>query len=144
MKQDLIGPGYFSDPYYSSDAYKQKLAAAQRQERNRQDLMAGRATPGSLAYARFLSAVLNDATVNSEVGFCPNDTDVLRDYPFLRDLVEADPLKPKRGRDLWEVASENLPSPKERLKALKAARKSGADSEIETRRAYYAALDRNR
>lgn len=89
MKQDLIGPEYFSDPYYRSAAYQEKLAAAQQQEQVRQALVRGEATEETLAYARYLEAVENDATIShgSFGRFAASDQQVVRRWPFLADLV---------------------------------------------------------
>lgn len=64
-----------------------KVVAAERQEAARQALMRSEATPQTLAYARFLVAVANDATINGG-GFNADDADVAREYPFLRPLIE--------------------------------------------------------
>lgn len=88
MKQDLIGPEYYSDPYYQTEAYKQKLQLALKQEQFRQQLMSGQNTPGTQAYARYLLAVENDATM-SHGSFkpfkMPDDQEVHRAFPHLKE-----------------------------------------------------------
>jgi hypothetical protein len=80
-----VGARYYADTYYQSDAYRQKLEAARDTEAERQALLRGEATAETLAYARFLNAVENDATL-SHGRFKPfqySDTEVLRAWPFL-------------------------------------------------------------
>lgn len=86
---DNVGPSYWADPYYQSDAYRQKFAAALKIERTRQALQRKEATPETLAHARFLVAVENDAimSIGGFKGFDVTDAEVVREYPFLADLI---------------------------------------------------------
>lgn len=74
---------------YQSQIPKHRLAAAQRQEAARQELARGEATEGALAYARYLSATGNDATLSHGKfkQFAPDDEDVARNWPFLVPLI---------------------------------------------------------
>jgi len=85
MTYDLIGPSYYDDPYYQSEHYKAKLAFAYATEDARQSLQRKESTPEALAYARFLNAVENDATMAHGVfkSFSVDEDEVLRDFPFL-------------------------------------------------------------
>ena len=87
----LIASTYYADPYYRSEAYKKKLRGAQEIELTRQALTRGEATKKTLAYARFLNAVENDATMDHGhfKPFRDSDDDVARDFPFLADLIAA-------------------------------------------------------
>ena len=87
---DFIGPSYYADPYYRSEAYRKKLADAQAVEKVRQALGAGESTPETLAYARYLNAVENDATLSRDgfKGFRHNDDEVAREYPFLTTVMQ--------------------------------------------------------
>jgi len=81
---------------YKSEVPKERLEAAQRTELTRQSLLRGEATADTLAYARFLSAVQNDATIShgSRKGFKPDDDKQLaRDYPFLEPLLSVTPAR---------------------------------------------------
>jgi hypothetical protein len=77
--------GYWDHPYYQSQEYRNKISDAEDVERNRQDLLAQRPTRGALAYARFLMACENDASITGGKGFrAPNDAELFGAYPFLR------------------------------------------------------------
>lgn len=85
LSPNNVGPEYWADPYYRSEARQHKLKAAQEMEAARQALRRGEATAATLAYARFLNAVENDATF-SRGRFKPFrhvDDEVLRAWPFL-------------------------------------------------------------
>lgn len=79
---------YWDDSYYKTDAFKEKVRAAEKQEKSRRQLISGIANKETLSYARYLSACANDATLNGEIGFKPCDDDVLRDWPFLSAAME--------------------------------------------------------
>jgi hypothetical protein len=91
LTEDLIGPAYYADPYYQSAHYAEKLAAAYAMEAARQELQRGEATHASLAYARFLSAVENDATMSHGrfKAFTTTDGEVARAWPFLAEIMLA-------------------------------------------------------
>ena len=120
VKTDFVGPHYYADPYYSSAAYKEKLAAAQEQERHRQALARGEATEDTLTYARFLSAVENDATHSRGgfKGFRHNDGDIARQYPFLGPVINSMKTAPRivtsfvtpptPNADPWQAYDDNL------------------------------------
>lgn len=88
-----VGPDYWKEPHYQTPSYRKKLESYRQIERNRQDLISGRPTAGALAYARFLNAIENDATL-SNGGFkkfeC-SDGEVARAYPFLKELLYGKP-----------------------------------------------------
>lgn len=72
---------------YVSSIPLERVRAFEQIERNRQDLMDGRATPGARAYAEFLSAVESDATY-SHGGFgrfAPDKASIERQWPFLSE-----------------------------------------------------------
>ncbi len=74
--------------------YKKRVAEGMQIEAARQALLRGEATPATLAYARFLVAVENDATLGHGhfERFRATDEEVVRAYPFLSDLAkEAQP-----------------------------------------------------
>lgn len=85
-----VGAFYYADPYYQSEDYQSKLRAAKEIERARQALLRGEATRETLAYARFLNAVDNDATMSHGTfkPFRHNDDEVQREWPFLSALVK--------------------------------------------------------
>jgi hypothetical protein len=66
------------------------LKAYQEVEQTRQALLRGEATAKTLAYARFLNAIENDATIShSAFKKCETDDDeVAREWPFLRDMMK--------------------------------------------------------
>ena len=70
---------------YKCEIPAETLKAYEEIEATRQALLRGEATKKTLAYARFLSAVENDATY-SRGGFKPfkhDDAEVVRQWPFL-------------------------------------------------------------
>lgn len=77
--------GYVS--YIANDT----VTAYEQIEQNRQALMRGEATPGALAYARFLVACENDATISHGAfkGFRYSDKEVIRRWPFLKEVAES-------------------------------------------------------
>jgi hypothetical protein len=70
------------------EVYAAKLKAGQEQELIRQTLVRGERTRETIAYARFLNACENDATL-SHGFFKPLksvDQEILREWPFLASL----------------------------------------------------------
>lgn len=70
---------------YQSEIPQQRVRAFQEIETTRQALMRGEATEKTLAYARFLDAVENDATLSHGTfkKFQHDDASVFRRFPFL-------------------------------------------------------------
>lgn len=85
----MIFHTYYADPYYRTGAYKDKLESAKRIELARQALMRGEATAQTLAYARFLTAMENAATIGGP-GCVHDDAKVCRRYPFLVSMISAE------------------------------------------------------
>lgn len=73
---------------YQSEVPATVVEAYREIELTRQALCRGEATAKTLAYARFLSAIENDATLShGAFKACrPDDEDVIRRWPFLADL----------------------------------------------------------
>lgn len=71
--------------HHRTDAFREKHNAARQQEEARQALLRGENTPEALAYARFLNAVENDATLSQGTSrpFLHNDEEVARNWPSL-------------------------------------------------------------
>ena len=74
---------------YKSEIPQAVFEAATRQEETRQALMRGESTSATLKYAKFLSALENDA---SNGQFYPSDdTQIKRDFPCLAPLLKDKP-----------------------------------------------------
>ena len=73
---------------YKSEIPQDKIDACTQVNAARSALLGGEASVRSLAYARFLSAMENDATINNGKGAASDDQAVLRDWPFLKGVVE--------------------------------------------------------
>jgi hypothetical protein len=85
-----LDPKHFAHMHGPAE-YDAKLAQANEIEKARQALLRKEATPETLAYARFLCAVANDATYSHGrfKRFSATDDEVLREYPFLADAMLA-------------------------------------------------------
>ena len=108
-----VGP----QPHQQTAAYRQKLLGAQDIEATRQALLHGEANSKTLAYARFLSAVENDATYDTRKcafhAFQHADIEVARAFPalalFIKHRIEtAFEHPPIPTPPFWRAWSDSL------------------------------------
>lgn len=77
---------------YKSEIPPERLDSYKKIEATRQALQRGEASKETLAYARFLTAVENDATISGgKFKRCVPDRDdeIRRRWPFLKDVIDA-------------------------------------------------------
>ena len=80
---------YWSHPYYQTTEYKQRLEAAQKQEKARQALMQGKITRETIAYAKYLNAVEQNATLSHGrfKPFAPDLNQLEREFPDIASAI---------------------------------------------------------
>lgn len=90
---DNVGPAYWAER--DQVALSERIQAAKKTEDVRRRLVAGRADSQTLAYARFLAAVENDATLSHGQfkWFGCTDDEVVRKWPFLAEEIAKEQSK---------------------------------------------------
>jgi len=90
---DNVGPEYWAR--YDQAALSEKIKAAEETEAVRRRLVAGIADHQTLAYARFLASVENDATLSHGQfkWFGCTDDEVVRKWPFLAEEIAKEQSK---------------------------------------------------
>lgn len=90
---DNVGPAYWTER--DQAALSEKIKAAEEAEVVRRRLVAGIADQQTLAYARFLASVENDATLSHGQfkWFGCTDDEVVRKWPFLAEEIAKEQSK---------------------------------------------------